>query len=549
MDPIITSVTEQDPVSNEEALIDRDSDVFDTEITISPISVSRSNLSDNVGKHIPFLEAVQASIVPYVVEVTFPFPEFIGWCAEQYSQEEKVVVNKQGSEVMCRVESMSIRDALSIPESFSAVSEPFNEENIIRLYRECPSEVRDLFLQTIVKPEHFSESLSLPMNVSIMVIEVQWVCSLLSQVLGLDNDKYVVEVMLGFLLTFFMSESGLSVCINFDQFIADNIHKQLVNFSSLRHFRYYTYLLNIFIETNKREFPEATFISTECKRITLLIFINKVMSRVYSLIFNTSLPRVLDDMRSYLQPNPENKVGDWVLFMHSTVIWVYGFHESPYLLPIFLTPRVFSLEFIRQRIISETEHFLKLHKASNLKFPFIIGPFIVKARSCLSQIQAKLKEFGFAQLQGRRYDPHQIISKRRLMNKHAPYEHEHVEGFDKLENLEVCVDMEAVLQPTQMQQVEATLKQSQTQQAPQKLIFKVPKMSVYNKRSSSEAMGTSDQQTAPKKMKITQSPQIVNLEEEEPREQVNLDMVESGTSTVEVEKERKLQSEGKLQNF
>jgi hypothetical protein len=322
-----------------------------------------------------------------------------------------------------------------------------------------------------------------------------------------------------------------------------------VNFLSLRHFRYYTYLLKIFLETNKREFPEATFISTECKRITLLIFINKVMSRVYSLIFNTNLPRVLDDMRSYLQPNPENRVGDWVLFMHSTMIWVYGCHESPYLLPIFLTPRVFSLEFIRQRIISETEHFLKLHKASNLKFPFIIGPFIVKTRSCLSQIQAKLKEFGFAQLQGRRYDPHQIISKRRLMNKQAPYEHEHVEGFDKLENLEVCVDMEAILQPTQTQQVEETLQQSQTQQAPQKLIFKVPKVSVYNKRSSSEAMGTSDQQTAPKKMKITQSPQIVNLEEEEPREQVNLDMVESGTSTVEVEKERKLQSEGNSRTF
>jgi hypothetical protein len=165
--------------------------------------VSRSNLSDNVGRHIPFLEAVQATIVPYVVEITFPFPEFIGWCTEQYSHEEKVIVNKQGSEVMCRVESLSIRDSLSIPESFSTMSEPFNEENLIRVYRECPSEVRDLFLQTIVKPEHFSESLSLPMNVSIMVIEVQWVCSLLSQILGLDNDKHVVEVMLGFLLTFF----------------------------------------------------------------------------------------------------------------------------------------------------------------------------------------------------------------------------------------------------------------------------------------------------------------------------------------------------------
>jgi len=108
--------------------------------------------------------------------------------------------------------------------------------------------------------------------------------------------------------------------------------------------------LKIFLETNKREFIEATFVSIECKRITLFIFINKVMSRVYSLIFNTSLHRVLDDMRSYLQPNPENKVGDRVLFMHLEIIWVYGCHESPYLLPILLTPRIFSLEFIKQRI-------------------------------------------------------------------------------------------------------------------------------------------------------------------------------------------------------
>jgi hypothetical protein len=184
------------------------------------------------------------------------------------------------------------------------VSELFEEEKLITVYREFPSEVKSLFLQTIVKPEHISESLSLPISVNIMVIEVQWVCSILSQILGLDNDKYVVEVMLGFLLSFFQSESSQSVRISFDRFIDDNIHKQLVNFQSLRHFRYYTYLLKTFLEINKREFHEATFISTKCKRITMLIFINKVMSRVYSLIFNTGLPRVLDDMRSSLQPNP-----------------------------------------------------------------------------------------------------------------------------------------------------------------------------------------------------------------------------------------------------
>jgi hypothetical protein len=113
--PIITSVIEQDHVSNEESLIDQDSDVFDTEITVSPISMSISNLFDNVGKQIPFLEAVQAVIVPYVVEFSFPFPKFVGWCTEQYSQEDKFILNKRGSKVLCRVEILSIRDALIIP--------------------------------------------------------------------------------------------------------------------------------------------------------------------------------------------------------------------------------------------------------------------------------------------------------------------------------------------------------------------------------------------------------------------------------------------------
>jgi hypothetical protein len=72
---------------------------------------------------------------------------------------------------------------------------------MITIYRECPPEVKNMFLQTIVKPEHHSESLLLPTSVIIMVIEVQWACSLLSQILGLDNDKFVVEFMLGFVST------------------------------------------------------------------------------------------------------------------------------------------------------------------------------------------------------------------------------------------------------------------------------------------------------------------------------------------------------------
>jgi hypothetical protein len=92
--------------------------------------------------------------------------------------------------------------------AFSFNSESLNEEKLIRVYKECQLELKIHFLQQIIKPEQMSESLSLPMSINMMVIEVQWVCSLLSQVLGLDSDKYVVEVTFGFLLIFFKSESG-----------------------------------------------------------------------------------------------------------------------------------------------------------------------------------------------------------------------------------------------------------------------------------------------------------------------------------------------------
>jgi hypothetical protein len=109
-------------------------------------------LLDNVGKIIPFLEVAQGSITPYAIEFVFPFLKFISWCEEQYLQEEKIILNKLGSKVLCGIDTMSIRHTLGIPESSLTVSEPFEEEKIIIVYRECPLEVKTLFMQTIVKP-------------------------------------------------------------------------------------------------------------------------------------------------------------------------------------------------------------------------------------------------------------------------------------------------------------------------------------------------------------------------------------------------------------
>jgi hypothetical protein len=105
---VVLSMSEPDIYSKEESLIDRDFDVFNKETMVSPVSVSKENLLNNDGSCIPFLEASQASFTPYVVETVFPFPEFVSWCAEQYSQGERVILNKLGSEVLCKIDGPSL---------------------------------------------------------------------------------------------------------------------------------------------------------------------------------------------------------------------------------------------------------------------------------------------------------------------------------------------------------------------------------------------------------------------------------------------------------
>jgi len=92
-------------------------------------------------------------------------------------------------------------------------------------------------------------------------------------------------------------------------------------------------------------------------------------------------------------------------------------------------------------MIFETENFIKYHTTSNITLPFFIGPFIVKSITCLAQVDAKFKDLFFAQIPCKKYDPHQIISRRRKMNKNAPCEHNPIEGLDNFVNVEECVDV------------------------------------------------------------------------------------------------------------
>ena len=150
-------------------------------------------------------------------------------------------------------------------------------------------------------------------------------------------------------------------------------------------FRYQTLLLLIIVHQNWNEFHK---VDVELFTYTLNIFeelggkyfvhfVNKIISRIYKLIIDQELPRVIEMMRTNLQIGSEI-IGDWFLYAKYTEIRLYGFTGNLFLLPTFLTNKIFSLEFVRQMIHIEKKNFMNIKKGCNISFHYTIGCFVIK---------------------------------------------------------------------------------------------------------------------------------------------------------------------------
>jgi len=74
-----------------------------------------------------------------------------------------------------------------------------------------------------------------------------------------------------------------------------------------------------------------------------------------------------------------------------TINRVYGFENEPYNLPIFLTPRIFALGYIRQRPISNQFHFSQHKQAITFKLPQKVGDFFVTLQTTLAVTEEMLQ--------------------------------------------------------------------------------------------------------------------------------------------------------------
>ena len=116
-----------------------------------------------------------------------------------YSSSERFIVSHTTSKILCRIDVKIVRKILSLLDSFPVNPESFNEQVLIQLYKNCKTEVRCQFLSSILKVGQALEGLFLPYNVNIFIDEVQLFMSIVSHLLGVDDDTHVNEVILGFL--------------------------------------------------------------------------------------------------------------------------------------------------------------------------------------------------------------------------------------------------------------------------------------------------------------------------------------------------------------
>ena len=117
-----------------------------------------------------------------------------------------------------------------------------------------------------------------------------------------------------------------------------------------------------------------------------------------------------------------------------SIIRVYGFSSTPFMLPFYLTPSVFTLELIRQSIFAGEEHFTAHRKDSWIKYPINFKPFVLKNPTTLPMVEKVLKAMKFQVTHAWNYDSKGIISHRRVQVQRSAFIHSMIPDVSEEEN-------------------------------------------------------------------------------------------------------------------
>jgi len=118
------------------------------------------------------------------------------------------------------------------------------------------------------------------------------------------------------------------------------------------------------------------------------------------------------------------------------------------MLPTFMTPEIFALEYIRKKFHCDILHFSKDKQTITFNFPREVGTFGIKSRTTLILVDNILKDMDLGKDTKCKYDPHGIISSLKRTKKGKQYPHERNEVLEKVENKKTWEEVIIILHAT-----------------------------------------------------------------------------------------------------
>jgi hypothetical protein len=122
-----------------------------------------------------------------------------------------------------------VRKALCLPLPTPEVVQ-FTEEEILAIIKALSPEQLYMFMTKMFRPDASPSQHAFPYDRSVFSEPLQGVFSILSQILGLEDDSKVTEIMVGIICL--VSQSSKEVNLHFDQYLADKIAYQMGHFQS-----------------------------------------------------------------------------------------------------------------------------------------------------------------------------------------------------------------------------------------------------------------------------------------------------------------------------
>ena len=300
--PTILSCKSIDP--GEDYLIDLDTFIHEIVLAFGPLSHIKQVLLSNSNL---IFESFCSNISQFSLEPTFPHPELVHWAVSNYIPSTKKLISYDESRIIVSINSQAVQKALCLLLPTPEVVQ-FTEESSLDIIKALSPDQLYTFMSKMFKPDVSPTNHSFPYDSSLFSEPLQATFSILSQILGLEDDTKVTEIMVGIICL--VSQSTKEINLSFDQYLVEKIAYQLGHFQSNgKVFNYQTLLMLMIITENLHKlrqmepvhFSDSTDFSQRNATITFFTFTSMVIPAIYKLIFGSTMPRIGADLKALLQ--------------------------------------------------------------------------------------------------------------------------------------------------------------------------------------------------------------------------------------------------------